>query len=315
MKKFLKHTALFLLPILFGVVILFLLPTDHKRAYHYLTNDCDGRAAWIYQRIYESKLPIDIAFLGSSHTINGINDTLINDELIKNPKLKSKVCNLGYCRFGRDLTYVFMKSLIKEKGTKTFIIEVLPEEPRESHPVFAFLSDTREVIDPKIALNGKYLPNLYNATVSKWMYLRQNLFKEPYENKYYLPEQTGFSTANTEADTNILNTKKERRYKKKFAGSNFTRDLQVQFPKRWLGSIDKLARENNVKIIFLYIPPYGSPEKEPVELDTYLKYGPVWIAPDSIFTDKKNWIDDQHLNVKGANLFSSWVAGKIAMEN
>lgn len=314
MKKFVKYTMFFLLPIIIGWATLFMMPNDHKRAFHYLTNDCEGRAAWIYQRIYESKLPIDIAFLGSSHTINGINDTLINNHLSEYSESNKWVSNLGYCRLGRDLTYVFIKSLLKEKGTKTFIIEVLPDEDLVTHPVFAFLADSREVIDPKVPYNKSYFPNLYNASVSKLMYLRQNLFKEPYVNKYSSPENMGFSTHFFEADTNELNRKKERRYKKKFKKSDFLRDVEMKFPIAWLKSINQLVKTNGGRLIFLYIPPYGSPEKEPIQMNTYSQYGPVWIAPDSIFSNKKNWYDHEHLNVKGAHSFSQWVANKILNE-
>lgn len=314
MKKFLKHTLLFILPVLIGWIILFIIPTDHKRAYHYLTDDCDGRAAWMYQRIYESKLPIDIAFLGSSHTINGVNDTLINNELANYSASKKKTCNLGYCRLGRDLTYVFMKALIRQKGTKTFIIEVYTDENGISHPVFSFLADSREIIDPRVLLNKNYFPNLYKSSVSKLMYIRQNIFEEPYVNKYKSPEQMGFNSNNFEADTNELRIKKERRYKKKFKQSNLLRDIDLQFPHAWLKAMSELAKSNDAEIVFLYIPSYGSPEKQPIEMETYTQYGQVWIAPDSIFTNKKNWYDHEHLNINGANSFSTWIAKKLMNE-
>src|SRR6476661_964112 len=101
MKKFILHILLFLLPIVAGWVMVVSQSIDKKRAYHYLTEDGEGRGAWMYRRIYESKEPIDIAFLGSSHTINGINDTLIN-QLLRDSGSTKTTCNLGYCRLGRD---------------------------------------------------------------------------------------------------------------------------------------------------------------------------------------------------------------------
>src|SRR5687767_9647068 len=111
MRKFILHTTLFLLPLLAGATIIFFLPTDRKRSYHYLTKDCEGRGAWMYRRIFERPEPVDVAFLGSSHTINGINDTLINQQLIGK---KMTACNLGYCRLGRDLQLVLIKHLIEQ---------------------------------------------------------------------------------------------------------------------------------------------------------------------------------------------------------
>lgn len=133
MRKFIIHTLLFLIPVAGVAIVLLFSPTDKKRAYHYLTNDCEGRGAWLYRRIFESKQPIDLAFLGSSHTINGINDTLINQELAKDQRAMQTV-NLGYCRLGRDLTYVLMQHVLAQKNTRNFIIEVLPDENPYSHP-------------------------------------------------------------------------------------------------------------------------------------------------------------------------------------
>lgn len=310
MKKFILHILLFMVPVMVGTFVFFSLPTDTKRAYHYLTDDCEGRGAWVYRRIFESKLPVDIAFLGSSHTINGINDTLINQQLAKESTIIETV-NLGYCRLGRDLTYVMMKQLIQQKKTKTFIIEVLPDENPFSHPVFPFLADMKDVIKPKTLFNRSYANNVYSAAVSRLMYTRQNIFKEPYIYKYGLIGNFGFSTNTFLADTNLLNTKKGRRYKNRYKSYTWTRNLNLPFPRAWLYSVNELAKKNGAKFVFLYIPPYGSPEKEPIEMKTYTQYAPVWIAPDSIFDNKNNWYDDEHLNVNGAKSLSIWVATQI----
>lgn len=308
MKKFIQHTLAFLLPIIIGLGILFFLPTNKKRAYHYLTDDCEGRGAWMYRRIFESKEPIDIAFLGSSHTINGINDTLISRLIAKD---NSVPCNLGYCRLGRDLTYVLMKHCLEQKKTKGFIIEVLPDEPAMSHPVFAFLAEGLDVIQPKTIFNRSYAGNFHAHMIAKLNYLRQDLWNVADEYKYALRETSGFTTNTFYADTNTLKTKKEARYKNQYRSHQWTRKFNMPFPKAWLSSISSLAKANNCPLIFLYIPPYGSPEKVPIEMATYQKYGLVWLPPDSIFTNRKNWYDEEHLNLRGANSLSTWVAGKL----
>ena len=315
MKKFILHILLFIVPLVIGGFVFFSLPTNTKRAYHYLTDDCEGRGAWIYRRVFESKKPIDIAFLGSSHTINGINDTLINQQLMTDSLPPISVCNLGYCRLGRDLTYVMMKHIIQQKNTKTFIIEVLPDENPFSHPVFPFLADIKDVVNPQTIVNRSYPNNLYNAAISRIMYFRQDLFKDSLVYKYGLREEFGFSTNAFTADTNQLNQNKIRRIKNQGNSFTWTRRINLPLSRKWLANINTLAINNGVKIIFLYIPPYGSPEKTPIEMDTYLSYGEVWIAPDSIFTNKKNWYDQEHLNVAGAYSLSTWVANQLKDKN
>jgi hypothetical protein len=310
MRKFILHTCLFLIPV--GVVAILLLfsPTDKKRAYHYLTDDCEGRGAWLYRRIFESKQPIDLAFLGSSHTINGINDTLINQELAKESRNLQTV-NLGYCRLGRDLTYVLMQHVLSQKRTRNFIIEVLPDENPFSHPVFPFLAEMKDVVNPQTPFNRTFAPNIYNAAVSRLMYCRQNIWNEPYVYKYGLRENFGFSTNTFTADPKLLIEKKSRRYKNRYKSFTWTRKLSLAFPRAWLQDIHALAKKHGVHYVFLYIPPYGSPEKQPIEMHTYAKYAPVWTAPDSIFNNLNNWYDDEHLNVQGARSLSTWVAGEI----
>jgi hypothetical protein len=315
MKKFILHILLFLVPLVIGGFVFFSMPTNTKRAYHYLTDDCEGRGAWIYRRVFELKRPIDIAFLGSSHTINGINDTLINQQLMTDSLPPISVCNLGYCRLGRDLTYVMMKHIIQQKNTKTFIIEVLPDENPFSHPVFPFLADIKDVVNPQTIVNRSYPNNLYNAAISRIMYFRQDLFKDSLVYKYGLREEFGFSTNAFTADTNQLNQNKIRRIKNQGNSFTWTRRINLPLSRKWLANINTLAINNGVKIIFLYIPPYGSPEKTPIEMDTYLSYGEVWIAPDSIFTNKKNWYDQEHLNVAGAYSLSTWVANQLKDKN
>jgi hypothetical protein len=310
MKKFILHILLFILPVVVGAIIIVWLPLNKKRAYHYLTDDCEGRGAWMYRRIFESEKPVDLAFLGSSHTINGINDTLINQQLAASSS-NMVTCNLGYCRLGRDLTYILIKHLLEQKKTKIFIVEVLPDEQPHSHPVFPYLAGIEELVPPKTILNRSYLGNIYNASVARLMYIRQDLYKEPYTYKYGLREDAGFTTNTFPADTNALNIKKESLYKMRHKSHTWTRNINMPYPRAWLANINALVKKNNVRLVFLYIPPYGSPEPVPIEMKTYLQYAPVWIPPDSIFNNKGNWYDVGHLNLKGANTLSTWVAGKI----
>lgn len=306
MKQFLYKLFLFLLPLFLGTILLLVFPASKKRAYYYLKNDCEGRGAWMYSRIFESSKAIDVAFLGSSHTINGVNDSLIS--------IRSglEVCNLGYCRLGRDLTYVLMKELLPSKNTQTFIIEVLPEENPFSHPVFAYLADASQLLDVQTPINRSYLPNLYNGILARWDYVKQDMFNEPYPFNYVLNSHYGFTTNGFMADTNELNKMQRRREAKRGRKNDWNTMINTPFPKAWLNSIHSLAMLNHAKIIFLYLPPYGSPEREPIKSTLFKEIGEIWIPPDSILINKSNWYDHEHLNAKGANLLSEFLVEKIS---
>ena len=109
MKRLYKHIILFFLPVLLLIIIV---PVNKRQKYLGLENDCFNHAIWIYDRLYKNSKPVDIAFLGSSHTINGINDKLIEEEL---KRYNMTAANFGYCRLGRNLSYVLLKEIIKTK--------------------------------------------------------------------------------------------------------------------------------------------------------------------------------------------------------
>jgi len=309
MKRFVKHIILFVLPIIIGWGLLMQQSLDKKRAFHYLSDDCEGRGAWMYKRIFESKEPIDIAFLGSSHTINGINDTLINQTLFK-AGINKKVTNMGYCRFGRDLTYVLMKMLIEKKRTNTFVIEVLENEEANTHPVFAYLAESKYILNPQTITNKSYFSNIYNGSVAKWMYMRQNVFSEPYSYKYSLTNHFGFTTNSFEADTTLLIKEQKKRSIRK--GKSRTQKLfDTPYPQTWLNKIEELANKNGCNIYFLYLPPFGVTEKTPNQMSLYNQIGTVWTLPDTLLSNKSNWYDQDHMNLKGANTASIIVAEKI----
>jgi hypothetical protein len=311
MKRFLKYVFLFLLPLAAGMLVLLLRPLDKKRAYHYLTNDCEGRGAWIYRRLYESPRAVDIAFLGSSHTINGINDTLIEKKINEPVAEYRTVTNLGYCRLGRNLTYVMLDHLLEAKSPKLVIVEVMADEPTFGHPIFPFLAEGKDVLLPKSALDKSYPDDVYKAVMARLDHAKKDLWKEKYPYTYSLKDSSGFGTNTFVADTKELDRFKDLRYRNQYKSHTWKRNFSMLFPRSYLQAMSELAKQKNVPLVFLYIPPYGEPERIPIEFETYKKYGEVWIAPDSVFTKKENWYDTDHLNETGANALSAWVAEQI----
>jgi len=312
MRKFILHTTLFLLPVMVGVLVLFFQPINKKRAYYCLTNDCEGRGAWMYRRIFERQEPIDIAFLGSSHTINGINDSLITNELQAENMM---ACNLGYCRLGANMNYVLIQHLLSKKKPKMIVIEAMPDETYQSHPIFPYMAEWNEITPPIGVFNGWYTSNFYTHVMAKWMYIRSDVWNEPYIYRYNLQNERGFTTNITKAHETVLQKAKERQEKLSAKSQTWKRKYAMIYPRYILSNIAKLAASQDIKLVFLYIPPYGYPSKEPMEANTYRKYGELWIPPDSIFNTTSHWYDGDHLNLEGANALSFWVADQIKKSN
>ena len=109
MKKFVNKTLIFCLPILVGLSFIFFIKTNREFCYNYVKGDCDQRGKLLYKKMYEDKNKVDYLFVGSSKTWNDINDELL-ENLINNPNSSHvSLFNVGYCRFGRNLDYLFCK--------------------------------------------------------------------------------------------------------------------------------------------------------------------------------------------------------------
>ena len=145
MKKFIQYIAVFAIPFLLGTMILFLFPIDKNFRYHFVQGECDDKASWIYDRIFNQADNIDIVFSGASQISCAIMDESIERQLSKMGK-ELKVANLGYCRRGRDIQYVMLKDMFIAKKPKILIIEVAEDEPKKVIPYFHIL--------PKVKIYG-----------------------------------------------------------------------------------------------------------------------------------------------------------------
>jgi hypothetical protein len=257
--------------------------------------------------MYNNPKEIDLVFLGSSQTINGINDKLIEDKLACK---RLHVANLGYCRLGVNLYYLLIKEIIKTKKPKAIIIEIRGEENRYSHPVFPYLANSKDVLTATLFFNRDFFPDCYRKIYYKLDVIHEMLFNE-LKNKEIRKEDFGFASNADTARIELLNEAKLRRSKHKKELTSFERNFVMKYSRSYYEKIAELCVKNHIKLMFLYIPSYGSPAEKPKEFNTYVKYGPVLMPPLSIFETTNNWADENHLNQAGAKVFSDWIAKQI----
>ena len=113
MKKFLVILSFLGIPFLGLVIYLLQMPVDKAFGYSF-TNNVDCNTSWIYYRIFENENPVDIAFIGTSHTGCGINDSLLTRKLSEGSR-PIQVANLAYCTKGRNMQKAVMKDLLEQK--------------------------------------------------------------------------------------------------------------------------------------------------------------------------------------------------------
>ena len=319
--SFRKITAIYLLPILMKklilnilflfiplVVFILIFPINRRVLYRGLKDDCCNRAIWVHDRIFENQNPIDIAFLGSSHTVNGINDQLIQE------KLNAKVTNLGYCRLGENLTYILLKEILKTKKLKKLVVEVREDEDRYSHPAFPYLAESQDVFLPYPLFDRDIFSDIYHHIYYRIEVIKNLLFGT-LENANLNNNDFGLSVSTDTASAELLNKAKMERSVKKPELSSMARTFYMKFPRAYLSKIHWICKTNNIQLFFLYLPAYGSNHSTPKEYETYLQYGKVILPPNEIFEKPTNWHDENHLNIGGANQLSNWVADEIQKLN
>lgn len=297
MRKLFFNILLLGLPILLFLIIC---PLDKRQQYLGLRGDCSLQALWIYDRINQNEQPIDIAFIGSSHTMNGINDSLVEVDLGRS----FKVANLGYCRLGRNLHYSFVKELIAAKDIKYLVLEVREDENHFSHLEFPYLASTKDVLTSYPFFNRQLFRDFVVHLSYKANRITNQLISSEKETQAGL---YGFSPLHQVAQSDHLAQKKEKRSKPKEENA-FIRKINLSFPRAYLNNIQSLCEANNVKLYYLYLPSYGTYLKEPKETEFYKRSGELINVPKEILETENYWHDDQHLNKEGARSLSLFIA-------
>lgn len=312
MKKLISNITLFILPLFAGIVILFLIPIDKNFSYHFVKGECDNKASWIYNRIFEQKENIDIVFSGASQTSCAIMDEYLENEFSKLTGNPTNVVNLGYCRRGRDIQFAMLKDLFQQKKPKILVLEVAEDEPKKSHPVFPYLAETKDLCSSFVFFNQRYFLNIWKGIVVRFEYLKHRLFQDESLIRNQNSDGFGYLPSVQIAEPKILKQNEidwlNRLSKSK---SEIVRKIELNYSKHYIEKIVKLARQNNCEVLFLYLPESGSKIKIPLLTDYYNTLGKLIVLPDSIVTNPANWKDATHFNDSGALKASEYIVSEI----
>ncbi len=276
-----------------------------------MKGECDNKASWIYHRIFEDDRQIDIAFTGASQTSCAIMDEYVEKMLTNSKKDNINVANLGYCRRGRDIQYVMLKDLFEHKKPSILVIEVAEDEPKKSHPVFPYLAESKDIWESFVFFNQRYFASIWKGIAVRFEYLKSKVFKDYHQNKIenvdfgYLPSNQNATTE--DFYQNRSDWQKRNSIKKPVMLQN----IELNYSEHYLKKIVKLAKENNCKIMFLYLPESGSGLKTPLLSEYYRKFGELIIFPNSIISNPANWKDATHFNDTGAKKASDFVVQQL----
>ena len=314
MKKLFKNIIIFILPFLIGIIVLFNIPVNKKFSYNFVKGECDNKASWIYNRIFEDKKQIDIAFTGASQTSCAIMDEYIEKELINRSGKNIEIANLGYCRRGRDIQYVMLKELFKYKKPSILVIEVAEDEPKKSHPVFPYLAESTDLWGSFVFFNQRFLSNIRKGIVIRFEQLKSGVFKNDYpaivdNSEFGYLTSTQFATS-----SDLTQNKLDWQTRNSMSKPAFIRDIELKYSKHYIKEIIQLAQRNECRILFLYLPEYGSGMTTPLLKEYYMEFGELIVLPDSIISNHLNWKDATHFNDSGAKKATNIVIQELAVK-
>ncbi len=311
MIRMVKHIGFWLLPVFIAVFIVWQVEVPNTYRYLFAKNEgCD--IEWIAARIQKKEVPLKIVFMGASHTGCGINDRIINNRLGLE---KGSVANLSYCGGNRNIHAEVLKDLLGQHKPERIILDVVRDEPKDSHRDFGFLADRRDVWNAPLLFNGDYLRDLLHNFQVHFFYLQDRVFNREVDNldlkKAYGFNDVFHATASPESLESFRKEEEEKYRHWQSNGFGFWEEKKQEVSLGYVEEFVSICRQAGVEVSFLYIPAYGMVASEPMHADAYREYGELIIPPDRIFRNTDYWIDRQHLNSEGSKQFSIWLAEKL----
>lgn len=319
MRQLFRHIALFALPFLGILIWVLAAPYTKEYAYTAIQKDCRS-GKWMYQRLFENEKPIDVAFMGTSKTMCGVNDFLLQERLEKEKGIQLEIANLGVCRTGENLHYLIVRDLIEQKRPQILFYEISAHIATNSHFHFPNVAETRDVLTATAWYNDDYFSDILKLTWARVRYQREQLLgiQRSYEEILDNPNHSFMVVENDiVAPTEDMEKAKAKRTERKtttlptgIPGLIFR--ASTNFPNQYLRRVAELCQANGTQLLFLYLPAYGVPGKEPRNRDFYLELAPILYPPDSIFRNPNLHFDPSHLNQKGAARFTDWLMEAIS---
>lgn len=290
------------------------------------------RTKWIYERIHFDRTPIDIAFIGTSHTQSGINSKLVEETLRQNG-IDQHVVNFAIPHLGRDLHYLLVRELVENRAVKKLVIEVQEAEARAPHPAFQRLAEVTDLLSSPVVINTGYFENLIRLPLRQSVLFlhtavpnstRDNADFEPqayegphWDDTYVLhgmskPRQAVHTaeSLNDEAAGMEKEFVTKQSLASKLTVSHHHYGLLQRYNYYYLESLLDLARAKGIEVVYLYLPFFHGPE-QPTTADFLRPYGPI-LEPKEILDDPRAWQNASHLNYAGATRLSVWVGEVFA---
>ncbi|MFM2376289.1 MAG: hypothetical protein RLZZ165_1386 [Bacteroidota bacterium] len=319
MGRFLRNILVFGLPFVGLLTWLMWDTPDRAYAYRMVQKDC-RTGTWIHRRLFDSRVPVDVAFVGTSKTMCDVNDSLLEHRLLVERGKRLHIANFGVCRLGENTHWLIARDIFARKRPRYLVVEVSTAMATHSHFDFPDLARAADALGAPAWGNDDYLPDILMLCWNRLVYQREKLLGIKRKFPEILTDEAhSFMVVAHDgiADSTEMARIKAKRQKSlgQALPTGFHRwlyDLRVYAAKSYFRAMHAICAGNGAKIIFLYLPDYGSAARSPQETDFFQRMGPIWTPPDSVMGNPKLHFDPSHLNQKGATKLSDWLTEKLS---
>lgn len=310
LARFVVRVVLFLVPLAVGGMLLLAAPLDRTFAWHFVRGDCWERGVELDDRMRGGGPPIDVAFLGTSRTIHGIDEAAIQQEL-DNRGVGRHIANFGYCRNGRNMQTALARDLLATQPVRHLVVEVENREFPEGHAMFGYVAATEDLWARPGDRGWAYVTDAYHGFLVRLDEAKARFLGLPLPTASApkpKPRIRGIDRVAPPEELGRTKAKRQARAAQRERPSAQRNRLGYAELHRLKG----LAEATGTKLHFLYLTSYGEPWARVWSRDLYESMGDVWIPPRGIFEDPANWFDRNHVNMDGARLLADWLAKRIA---
>ena len=185
MRAFLRNFAIGGITAALALVGMVFLPHDRYIRWQAMQTESYARLGWIYERIHFDPTPIDIAFIGTSHTMNGIDASAVGEKIAEVANSSGShaqplhVVNFAIPMYGRNLHWLIVRELLENRKVGMLVLEIFENETRKSHPLFVYPAEVSDVLDAPMFVNFNYFPRYRASAISAIVVVRQNSMAKP----------------------------------------------------------------------------------------------------------------------------------------
>jgi hypothetical protein len=307
------------------------IPHDPYIRWQDVRSEAWARLGWVYERIHFDRTPIDIAFIGTSHSMNGIDGAAVQAALAEAGGGCRRVVNFAMPAYGRNLHWLIARELLEHREVRTLVLEVMENESRKAHPVFHSVANVMDVLDAPVFINLNFASDIAHLPARQAMLGLKSLLPDRFglrptfdPARYDGPDvdntrrvQVGGVPLTPLRDAALPRDRLERQAAQARAGKDGNmlgarlEALEYRFARHYLGLILDLARARGVTVKFLYLPSYAFLQDRPRDALLYARHGEV-LAPGAALAEPGYWGDLHHLNLHGAAVLSARLGTMLA---